>query len=57
MCYAYSLKKRASKEAASMRKQFNAWIVEARNALTTNKPKYPDSSQEASSSVRERLSG
>ena len=57
MCYAYTLKKRALKEAASTRKQFNAWIIEAKNALIANKPKHPDLSHEASSSVRERLAG
>ena len=57
MCYAYSLKKRASKEAVSMRKQVNALIMEAKKVLIANKPKHPDSSQGASSSVRERLAG
>ncbi|MEA2080786.1 MAG: hypothetical protein U9P00_13215 [Pseudomonadota bacterium] len=57
MCYAYTLKKRALKETASTRKQFNAWIIEAKNALIANKPKHPDPSHEASSSVRERLAG
>jgi hypothetical protein len=57
MCYAYTLKKRALKEAASTRKQFNAWLMEAKNALPANKPKHPDPSHEASSSVRERLAG
>lgn len=64
MCYAYSLKKRVlkeklenRKEAVSIRKQVNAWIMEAKKALTANKPKHPDASQEAPSSVRERLAG
>ena len=57
MCYAYTLKKRALKEAASTRKQFNAWIIEVKNALIANKPKHPDPSHETSSSVRERLAG
>lgn len=57
MCYAYTLKKRALKETASTRIQFNAWIIEAKNALIANKPKHPDLSHEASSSVRERLAG
>ena len=64
MCYVYSLKKKVlkeelkiRKEAVSVRKQVNAWIMEAKKALITNKPKHPDSSQEASSNVRERLAG
>lgn len=57
MCYAYTLKKRALKETASTRIQFNAWIIEAKNALIANKLKHPDLSHEASSSVRERLAG
>lgn len=64
MCYEYSLRKKAVKEAlenreeaVSMRKQVNAWLVQAKMALIAKKPKYPDPSEETPVNVRERLAG
>ncbi len=61
MCFEYPLKKEElkeelenRKEAITVRKQVNARMMEAKQALIANMPKHPDSSQEASSSVRYR---
>ena len=64
MCYEYSPRKMAvkealedRKEAVSMRKQVDLWLMEAKMALIAKKPKHSDPSKETPDSVRERLTG
>jgi predicted GIY-YIG superfamily endonuclease len=64
MCYEYPLRKKAvkaalesRKEAVSMRKQVNSWLMEAKLALIAKTPKQSDSSKETPVSVWERLTG
>ena len=64
MCYEYSPRKKAvkealedRKEAVSMRKQVDSWLMEAKMALISKKPKHSDPSKEIPVSVWERLTG
>ena len=64
MCYAFLPRKKAlkdeveqRKERVSMSRRVNAWILEARNALTANKRKHPEVETQKPSRVRERLAG
>ena len=64
MCYEYSLRKKAvkaalesRKEAVSMRKQVNSWLMEAKLALIAKTPKHSDPSKETPVSVWERVIG
>jgi len=64
MCYEYSLRKKAvkealgnHKEAVSMRKQVHSWLIEAKMALIARKPKHSHPSKETPFSVWERFTG
>ena len=65
MCYEYSLRKKAVKEALEDRKeaasfvqkQVNSWLTEAKMALFAKKPKHSDMPSKTPVSVWERLTG
>jgi hypothetical protein len=64
MCYEFFPRNKAQKdeveqrkESVSMSRQVNAWILEARNALTANKRKHPEMEAQTPSKVRQRLAG
>jgi len=64
MCYEFFPRNKAQKneveqrkESVSMSRQVNAWILEAKMALITNKRKHPEMEAQTPSKVRERLAG
>ena len=64
MCYEFlpmkqSLKEENEqrKEGISMSRRVNAWIVEARNALTVHRRQHPEVEAQTLSKERKRLAG